>query len=172
LKIKENVQIIIHGAATLDFDEPLDQAILHNVEATLELFELARECKKLEAFTHISTAYVSSNIRGFVKEIPHPLKDGKDVEKALQKFRSMSPQDIQAQSATILRANAYPNTYTYTKCLAEHLLIGRRRGVPLIIIRPTIIGSAFKEPVEGWIDAVMAAGGRHFLIMRYLTLYL
>jgi len=155
--IKDKVQIVIHCAASIDFDEPLDQALGNNVVASAELFELAGECKKLEVYTHISTAYVSCNSRGFVKEALQPLKDGSDIEKIYAKYQSMTPQEIQSQSASILRHNGYPNTYTYTKCFAEHLLLNRRKNTPLVIIRPTIIGSSWREPVEGWIDAVMAA---------------
>lgn len=39
-----------------------------------------------------------------------------------------------------------PNTYTYTKQLAEHLLIKEGAGLPMAIIRPSIVGAAWKEP--------------------------
>lgn len=39
-----------------------------------------------------------------------------------------------------------PNTYTYTKQLAEHLLITEGADLPLAIIRPSIVGAAWKEP--------------------------
>ena len=30
--------------------------------------------------------------------------------------------------------------------------------MPLVILRPSIIGAAWKEPIGGWIDTVSAAG--------------
>ncbi|XP_014670154.1 PREDICTED: fatty acyl-CoA reductase 1-like [Priapulus caudatus] len=45
-----------------------------------------------------------------------------------------------------------PNTYTYTKALAEHLVAEGRGDIPTAIIRPSIIGAAWREPMPGWID--------------------
>ena len=46
-----------------------------------------------------------------------------------------------------------PNTYTFTKALAESLVFEEcNETVPYCIVRPSIIGSAWKEPFEGWVD--------------------
>ena len=45
-----------------------------------------------------------------------------------------------------------PNTYTYTKFLAEHLLINAGQPMPLTIVRPSIVTASWKEPFPGWID--------------------
>ncbi|MDB5098448.1 MAG: AMP-dependent synthetase and ligase [Cyanobacteria bacterium RYN_339] len=48
------------------------------------------------------------------------------------------------------RADAWgwPNVYTYTKAIAEHLLSAS--GVPHAIVRPAIIESALQYPLPGW----------------------
>ena len=40
-----------------------------------------------------------------------------------------------------------PNTYTYTKHLGENILVSEGVGLPLAIVRPSIIGAAWKEPL-------------------------
>ena len=45
-----------------------------------------------------------------------------------------------------------PNTYTYTKAMAEALLIEESKGLPVAIVRPSIVGAAWVEPVPGWVD--------------------
>ena len=66
-----------------------------------------------------------------------------------------------------------PNTYTFSKMLAEILLAEHAKGeedgsdslgaaVPLAIVRPTCVGAAFREPIPGWIDRV-GAGATLFL---------
>lgn len=40
-----------------------------------------------------------------------------------------------------------PNTYTYTKQLAESLLIHEGSDLPLAIVRPSIVTAAWREPV-------------------------
>jgi hypothetical protein len=39
-----------------------------------------------------------------------------------------------------------PNTYTYTKQLAEWLLVTEGAGLPIAIVRPSIVGATWKEP--------------------------
>lgn len=40
-----------------------------------------------------------------------------------------------------------PNTYTFTKQLAEYLLYKEGSDLPLAIVRPSIVGAAWKEPL-------------------------
>ena len=57
----------------------------------------------------------------------------------------------------------FPNTYTYTKNLAENMLKQLRpSGFPLTIVRPSIVGSSIRDPVPGWIDSVVAAAAIYF----------
>lgn len=44
----ENVDVVIHGAATVRFNEPLYSATQINVEATLDLLKLAKEMPNLQ----------------------------------------------------------------------------------------------------------------------------
>jgi len=48
--------------------------------------------------------------------------------------------------------NDRPNTYTYTKALAEYVISQEVKYLPLAIIRPSIVGSSWREPIPGWID--------------------
>ena len=40
-----------------------------------------------------------------------------------------------------------PNTYTFTKALAEYVISQEAKDLPLAIIRPSIVGSSWREPV-------------------------
>lgn len=54
----------------------------------------------------------------------------------------------------------WPNTYTFTKSMAERTLKKNRRpDLPVVLLRPSIIGASYKEPVPGWTDTFSAAGG-------------
>ena len=54
-----------------------------------------------------------------------------------------------------------PNTYTFAKALAESQLNEEqhRHPLPIIIVRPSIIGAIWKEPLPGWIDNVNGPTG-------------
>ena len=41
----------------------------------------------------------------------------------------------------------HPNTYTFTKCLAEYVLAEQAQDLPVVIFRPSIIGASLREPV-------------------------
>ncbi len=62
-----------------------------------------------------------------------------------------------------------PNTYTYTKAIAESLIIQECKEIPCTIVRPSIVGASWREPFPGWIDnfngptALFAAIGKGIL---------
>jgi fatty acyl-CoA reductase len=52
-----NVSLMYHFAATIRFDEKLKKAVELNTRGTREMIRLAKECKKLDMFGYMSTAY-------------------------------------------------------------------------------------------------------------------
>ena len=42
-----------------------------------------------------------------------------------------------------------PNTYTFTKSLAENILETEGAGLPISIIRPSIVAAAWRDPFPG-----------------------
>lgn len=48
----------------------------------------------------------------------------------------------------------WSNTYVFTKAMGEMLLGQFKDNVPLVILRPTIITSTYKEPFSGWIEGI------------------
>lgn len=64
----QRVEKIMHIAATVDFDEPLDSCRIINVEGTRHLLTIATDCSNLKQFAHISTLYVAGKRSGDVYE--------------------------------------------------------------------------------------------------------
>ena len=62
----------------------------------------------------------------------------------------------------------HPNTYTYTKRLAEILVRNEfeKSNLPACIVRPSIVTPSLDEPIPGWVDSlngppgVIAASGK------------
>lgn len=54
--------IVINVAASVNFDDPLLDALEINYFGCLRMLELAKECRNILAYTHVSTAYVNSNL--------------------------------------------------------------------------------------------------------------
>jgi fatty acyl-CoA reductase len=68
-ELAEGVDVVIHSAASVIFDAPLDAAVDSNVRGTLGLLRLARGWEKRPLFMHISTAYVAGEVEGPVPEL-------------------------------------------------------------------------------------------------------
>jgi hypothetical protein len=58
----------------------------------------------------------------------------------------------------------FHNSYTFSKCICEHLLL--QGDVDTIIIRPSIVGPAVESPFEGW------AGAKPSTLVAAACLYL
>lgn len=57
----DNLNVIINSAASVDFNSSLQVALDINYYGVQRVLNLARECKQLENFIHVSTAYVNSD---------------------------------------------------------------------------------------------------------------
>ncbi len=69
-QLAREVDVVIHSAASVVFDAPLDAAVESNVRGTLGLLRLARGWGKKPLFLHVSTAYVAGMQEGFAPEEP------------------------------------------------------------------------------------------------------
>ena len=55
------------------------------------------------------------------------------------------------------RELGWNDVYTFTKSLAERMVVTERGETPLVIMRPAIIESSHKEPYPGWIQGTRMA---------------
>lgn len=74
----------------------------------------------------------------------------------------MTSEQAHAQTEQLIAP--YPNTYTFTKALGEHLLLAEKGDVPLAIVRPSIVGCAYQYPLPGWVDSMIAASGLFLML--------
>ncbi|KAH8347027.1 hypothetical protein KR059_004333, partial [Drosophila kikkawai] len=147
--LASEVQIFIHGAATVRFNEPLHIAITINTRATKLMLQLAKEMKHLQAFLHISSAF--SNCPEFhIEERFYPELLNLNSEKILAMTEIVGAKMIDSISSVLV--GSFPNTYTYSKALAEDVILREAGDLPLSVFRPAIIIASHKEPVSGWID--------------------
>ena len=103
---------IIHGAATIRFDHPIEEARLINCGGTERMLIMADQCidrGQLERFVYIGTSSVSGQREGEIYE--HELEMG-------QKFF---------------------NTYEQSKCESERMVRDRMGRIPAVIFRPSIV---------------------------------
>lgn len=120
-RLGEEVDEILHGAATVSFSLPLPESRRVNVEGTRQLLEFAEECQAegggLRHFSYVSTAYVAGD---------HPGSFSEDQLNVGQGFR---------------------NGYERSKFEAEQLVQRAAERLPVKVFRPSIIVG---ERESGW----------------------
>nr|XP_054762039.1 fatty acyl-CoA reductase 1-like [Lytechinus pictus] len=117
--LQDETELVFHMAATVRFDEKLSLALHMNVQGTRKILELSRGMKKL--------------LRVFY---PPPV----DPYKILDAVGWMS-EDI-VQELTPMLLGKRPNTYTFTKALAEYVVKEEGKGLPICITRRPIVGAS------------------------------
>ncbi len=157
--VTEECQVVINCAASVNFDDPLLDALQINYFGCLRMMELAKECKNILAYTHVSTAYVNSNMpdKTSVLEKIYDLPNNQDPEDLVAKIQALGPQKVQEQEQKIL--GNYANTYTFCKSLAERTIKKRHGNLPCTILRPSIVTACKNEPYRGWLDSSTSTGG-------------
>lgn len=88
----------------------------------------------------------------------------------VENILSLNPQQVIEKEKEII--GTYPNTYTFTKSLAERTLQKKHGKLRLLISRPSIVISALKEPLEGWTETLSAGGGLIFAAMIGMVNYI
>lgn len=177
------IALVINSAASVDFDEPLDQATAINIEGPLAVQAFANEIGA--GLLHISTAYVCGDRDGAIPDALDTAAIDGEAELAELKARARAvcagcgmPESnsgnggkklaaaLSVEGRQYANARGWPDIYTYTKCVAEALLAARRGMKPLGIFRPTVIESAAGGQHPGWLrgvkvmDTILAAYGK------------
>jgi alcohol-forming fatty acyl-CoA reductase len=190
--------VVIHSAATVSFDSPLDTSIEINLLGPNRVIEALQTAGVTPHLVAVSTCYVAGNRRGsaaeeFLAGTPFQVDvdwraevDAARRTRADLDARSRTPDELgrfhkQAReelgaaglpmlaSKTEQRRQAWvndqmveagrsrasslgwPDVYTYSKALGETAMVELHGDVPLTVIRPSIIESAWTEPTPGWI---------------------
>jgi long-chain acyl-CoA synthetase len=111
-ELLSRVTSIVHCAASISFDLPLETARETNTVGPARMLELARalaERGQLHRHVHVSTAYVAGRYHGHFREVDLDLGQG---------FR---------------------NTYEQSKFAGEQAVARAADGLPLVVARPSIV---------------------------------
>lgn len=152
----ENTEIMIHLAASLKLEATLKPNIIMNLTGTKCVLDVAKQMKRLIQLVHTSTAFCN---------VEHAIMEEKVYdtehrpEDLIRCAEWMSEESMAVAQKEIL--GIHPNTYTYTKRLAEVLVRDEynKGTLPVCIVRPSIVCPAYEEPMPGWIDSLNGPPG-------------
>ncbi|CAH2077057.1 unnamed protein product, partial [Iphiclides podalirius] len=146
----EKVSVVFHSAADVRFNRSLRDILKLNVEGTRELLNLSRQIRNIESFVYISTAFSNADMRTTIDEIVYP-----PPYRLNEVYEFIKNDEVDMKK--ILRGK--PNTYAFSKSLAETMVTKNHGNIPTVIIRPSIVCSAKNEPIPGWLDNWYGATG-------------
>ncbi|GAB4824724.1 hypothetical protein Ancab_007589 [Ancistrocladus abbreviatus] len=169
----QEIDVVVNLAATTKFYDRYDVALGINTLGARHVINFTKKCAKIQLLLHVSTAYVCGEKAGLIPETPHYMGEtlnGRpdldiDAEKKLvdetlndlkakqtpeKEFKEIL-RDLGAQRAKLY---GWPNSYVFTKAMGE-MIVGELKGdLPVVIVRPTIVCSTYKEPFPGWIEGI------------------
>jgi len=156
---RAGTEILFHCAASVNFDDPLEVALKLNTRGALETLKVAKEVLKVKAMVHVSTAYVGANQKHekIISEKVQSLDFNPEDALAKSTKKTAGSDQIGLSRLQLKIQGDFPNTYTLTKAMAEVILERHHGDVPLSIVRPSIVGASWREPLPGWVDVVSAA---------------
>ncbi|XP_068986769.1 putative fatty acyl-CoA reductase CG5065 isoform X1 [Bombus flavifrons] len=157
----EKVNIVFHAAATVRFNEPLHAAVNVNTKGTARVIELWNELKHPISFVYVSTAFSNANLHEIEEQVYTTSWKPSEVIDMCDKFDKTSINQIEKR---ILKT--YPNTYLFSKNLAEQIVASKCKDLPVAIVRPSVVGASLEEPCPGWIQGTSAFTGILLLVSR------
>lgn len=132
-RVIAETNIVFHMAATVNFEAPLRVAIEMNLRAVQYMIELGKTMPNLQVMLHLSTAFCCCD-QPVLREEVHDWNV--DPGKLIQTTEWMSTETMNKMEKTLIRP--HPNTYTFTKRIAELLVKQEYPNLPIVIVRPSI----------------------------------
>ncbi|CAG9794393.1 unnamed protein product [Diatraea saccharalis] len=137
--LQNECQIVFHCAACVRFDMFIRDALNLNTVGTQRVLDLV--------FVHVSTAYNHCEL-DVLEEKLYPSKH--KPQHVLDCASWMDDEMLEYLQPKLIQPQ--PNTYAYTKSLTEDLVSQYAGKFPIVIARPSIVTSSYKEPMPGWVD--------------------
>ncbi|XP_062549903.1 fatty acyl-CoA reductase wat-like [Armigeres subalbatus] len=153
--IINNANIFLHAAADVRFDESLKESVETNIRGTSEILKIAEQAKTIEVFIYVSTAFSQCN-RDSIEEKFYPAKfDPYKLIELVEKEEDEVSFEVMGKKII----EQWPNTYAFTKSLAEEVVRRYTDKIPIAVIRPSIVTTTHSDPIPGWTDNIYGFNG-------------
>ena len=152
-RVSERVRPNYTPARVADFDAEKEWYALHDL---VEAAEARAESPE-----------VTEELKRDALEKEHAAKDlsGPALEIQIRKNRIRWLKTYLAKEG-MKRAKelGWPNTYTFTKSLAESLIAKYGNGLPIAIVRPAIVETSVQKPFRGWNEGINTSASLSYLL--------
>jgi alcohol-forming fatty acyl-CoA reductase len=156
------------GRISEEFEPDYNPAGVPNFNAEAERQHLQELVRQIEARS--SSDAVTRELRRLVtrKGSGGENLEGAALENQIRKQRTRWSRKHLTQAGTRRAQHlGWPNTYTFTKSLAESLIHRFGQGLPIAIVRPSIVESSTRQPFEGWNEGINTSAPLSYLLGTY-----
>lgn len=137
--LQEQVTAVIHAAANISLGQSLVESIHNDCLPVVRLARLAQTFKKLQLFVHISSTFAQMH-----------LPAGVVLERVTRVDEAEPSPQMQLKTILATGRSAYAHhfitPYAQAKYLAEQLLLEFEDSFPILIVRPSSISPAVRDP--------------------------
>ncbi len=173
-RLGESLDAVIHFAGLTDFEPDPLLGLKTNTLGGENAADVAARLKT-PRLLHISTAFVAGNVSGHIEEAIEPgvspngthFDPSEVVRELLAKLETIETKreriDLANERAWSL---GWPNIYTFTKGLSEHLH-ALRDDIELTLVRPSVVESARHYPFAGWNEGINTSGPLVWLLSSW-----
>lgn len=148
-RVITSANIVFHMAASLKLEATLKPNVEMNLIGTRNVIDLCKQMTSLVSLLHLSTAFCNCDQNVLEEQVYDWPQKPTDLIRCAE-WMTEEAMDIMGQKLIA----PHPNTYTYTKRLAELLVRDEYPNLPLCIVRPSIVTPAYQEPIPGWVDSL------------------
>ncbi|KAK4377907.1 hypothetical protein RND71_004203 [Anisodus tanguticus] len=158
--IAKDVDIIVNSSANTTFDERYDVALDINTGGPSRLMNYAKQCHNLKLFLQISTGKQRQR-----RIMENPFCSGDSIKKETllsgiqqNSFPSLNVEDeikLILESKQVLEDNIVSQKMKelgLERLWERSWFDNMRSDIPVVIIRPSVIESTYREPFSGWME--------------------
>jgi long-chain acyl-CoA synthetase len=152
-RVSERVRLNYTPAGIADFDAEKEWHALHEFVESAEARAEGPE--------------VTEELRQQAREKEHAAKDlqGAALENQIRKNRVRWLKNYLTEAGMArARELGWPNTYTFSKSLAESLIAKHGAGLPIAIVRPAIVETSVFKPFRGWNEGINTSASLSYLL--------
>src|SRR5437879_6342437 len=133
-----------------------------------ELLSLQELARKVEERAHSSEVEAALRRQALGRLHENQRPPGREIDELIRKNRLRWIRNRLTRAATRrARRLGRPNTYTFTKSLAESLLAARGAGLPIAVVRPSIVETSIEQPFRGWNEGINTSAPLSYLLGTY-----
>jgi long-chain acyl-CoA synthetase len=132
-------------------------------------FDAWREYESLQALareveTRAESAEITERLRQQLLNKGRKLTDSELAAQIRKQRQRWTRDELIEAGMRRARELGWPNTYTFTKSVAESLIVKLGADLPIAVVRPSIVETSTHDPFEGWNEGVNTSAPISYLL--------